>query len=196
MRTDPNLEALRNISLKADPHTGDINAGALTDCLYKALKSIVADVSNIGSQTNSALGGTQTEPPPAVDQLIVNASGGVAHLQAVHNVPIYRGIEYHYHVSADGGSTWSTLYSGPNRDVRIPVGSASLHYAVTCDYPTSPSSPVTHYTGGTTKSKAVTAIGTEPPPMPSSQGSGTGTPGQMAGYGPVAWRGATPPRRF
>lgn len=183
MKTDPNIEALRQMPLWGN-------------YLYKAFKAVVQQVSNVGTQTNSALNGSEIAPPPAVSELRVSASGGFVHLQAVHDVPIYRGIHYHFHVSTDSG--WSrplTLYSGPNRDVRIPVGSAPLHYAVTCDYPTSPSSSVTYHTQGGLSSVPVTASGTEQPAMPPGQGSGTGFPGQISGFGPVPWRGTNPPRR-
>lgn len=181
-KTDPNIEALRSM-----PQWGTY--------LYKAFKVLLRQTGDIASQTNSALDGSESAPPPAVSKLLVSASGGVAHLQAVHNVPIYRGVNYHFHVSGDGGSTWSTLYSGPNRDVRLPVGTGSLHYAVTCDYPTSPASPVTYYTAGGSSPAAVAASGASQPEFPAGQGSGTGFPGQIAGYGPTAWRDAQPPRR-
>lgn len=181
MRTDPNIEALRQM-----PNWGTY--------LYKALRALTKQMGNMASQTNSSLNAAESSAPPAVDSLIVAASGGVVHLQAVHNVPIYRGITYHYHASSDG-STWSTLYSGPNRDVRLPMGTEPYQYAVTCDYPTSPSSPVTYYTAGGSKPIQIAATGTGVPMLPSGQGSGTGTPGQIAGFGPVPWRGPDQPRR-
>jgi hypothetical protein len=166
--------------------------------LFQSLQDLAGRIQNIGQQTNASPQGQQSPAPPAVDELRVFAGGGVAHLQAVHNGPIYRGVTYHFHAAALTDPSFSspvTLYSGPNRDVRIPVGTAPLHYAVTCDYPTSPSSPVTFHTAGGVAPVPVAASGTEQPAMPAGQGSGTGTPGQISGFGPIPYRGNTPPRR-
>lgn len=184
-RTDPNIEALKEM-----PRWGTY--------LYKAFKIMMKQVSNVASQSNTALNSSENAAPPPVNELRVTAGGGVVHLQAVHNENFYRGITYHFHASSDSGfSSPVTLYSGPNRDVRIPVGNSPLHYAVTCDYgSSSPSSPVTYYTNGGSVPVSVAATGSSQPVIPAGQGSGTGYPGQLAGYGPQPWRGTSPPRRI
>jgi len=166
--------------------------------LTQAFDDVVQRIRNIGQQTNAQPSAQETPAPPAPDELRVAAGGGVVHLQAVHYAPIYRGITYHFHAASLTDPSFSspvTLYSGPNRDVRIPVGTAPMHYAVTCDYQTSGSSPVTYHTAGGISPKAVAAIGSEQPPLPPGQGSGTGFPGQISGYGPIPYRGSIPPRR-
>ena len=165
--------------------------------LVQALKDLRTMVNNVGQQTNATPSAQDTPPPPPVNELRVSAGGGVVHLQAVHGNNFYRGITYHFHASPDAGfSNPVTLYSGPNRDVRIPVGTAPLHYAVTCDYPTSAGSPVTYHTAGGSSPVPVAAIGADQPAMPYGQGSGTGTPGQISGHGPIPFRGELPPRRI
>jgi len=166
--------------------------------LTQAFDDVMGRIKNIGQQTNAQPKAQEAPAPPAVDELRVFAGGGVAHLQAVHYAPIYRGITYHFHAASVADPSFTapiTLYSGPNRDVRIPVGTEPLHYAVTCDYPTSPSSPVTFHTAGGIRPVPVAATGNSQPAMPAGQGSGTGSPGQISGYGPIPYRGSIPPRR-
>jgi hypothetical protein len=177
-----NLGALRNIPVFGSR-------------LVEALSDIQQQLSNLSVQGNGSLSGTENSPPPQVNAVSVNASGGVAHVQITDsNENLYRGVRYHVQYATDPGfSAPITHHMGPSRDARIPVGTQPLYYRVFSDYPTSThSDPVYH---GGSNPTAVAAIGTEQPAIPSGAGSGTGTPSQISGYGPVQWRGTNPPKR-
>jgi|HubBroStandDraft_2_1064218.scaffolds.fasta_scaffold235844_1 hypothetical protein len=182
MSTDPNVQALRNVPLWGH-------------YIFNAFRAMQKQLGNVSSQGNINLAGAQNSAPPSPNAVTVTASGGVAHIQITdNNQNLYRGITYHTQYSTDPSfSTHCNGPSGPSRDIRIPVGTQPLYYRVFSDYPTSPASaPVYH--GGATP-VALAATGTEQPPIPSGQGSGTGTPGQISGYGPLPWRGNSPPKR-
>lgn len=181
MSIDPNVQALQD-----QPKWGKY--------LYDAFRAVEKRIANLASQTNSSLIAPEGSPPPQVNAISVNASGGIAHVQVTDNNQIYRGINYYVDYSTDPGfSAPVTHHLGPSRDARIPVGNQPLYYRAYSGYPTSsPSAPVYH---GGVSPIPVTAAGSTPPPVPSGQGSGTGFPGQISGHGPVAWRGAATPRR-
>jgi hypothetical protein len=179
---DPNIQALQNV-----PIYGKF--------LYDAFQSITKKLGNLSVQGNASLQGPENAPPPQVNSVNVTASGGVAHIQIIdNNENLYRGVRYHVQYATDAGfSAPCNGPSGPSRDIRIPVGNQPLFYRVFSDYPTSaPSVPVYH---GGAFPIAIAATGTDQPPIPSGQGSGTGRPGQISGYGTVPWRGNTPPKR-
>lgn len=179
---DPNVQAIRQMPLWGK-------------YAYQAFRNIQKQLQNLSTQGNAALNGPQVYPPPQINAVSVTASGGVAHIQITDNNPnLYRGVQYHVQYATDAGfSSPCNGPSGPSRDIRIPVGNQPLYYRVFSDYPTSaPSTPVYH--GGSTPI-AVAATGDTAPPVPAGQGSGTGTPGQISGYGPLPWRGNNPPRR-
>ena len=162
--------------------------------LVQALKDIRGLVRNVAQQTNAMPQGESTPPPQQIHALHVTAGGGIAHVQITDENPVYRGISYHVQYSSDVGfSAPITVYMGPSRDIRIPVGTEPLHYRAFSDYPTSaPSDPVYH---GGSQPIPIAAIGTAQPPIPSGQGSGTGYPSQISGHGPIPYRGELPPRR-
>lgn len=182
MPSDPNIQAIKQM-----PGWGKY--------LYSAFQSIQRQLTNAGTQTNASLGATQAPPPPQINALNVIASGGVAHVQIIdNNESLFRGIQYHVQYATDPGfSNPVNCHLGPSRDIRIPVGTQPLYYRAFSDYPTSPhSAPVYH--GGVSPS-AVAATGADAPAIPAGQGSGTGTPGQISGFGPIPWRGVNPPKR-
>ena len=160
--------------------------------LVEALKDYGKQISNIAQQVNANPSASQQAPPPQINSLTVSAGGGVAHAQIQDNNAIYRGIHYHVQYATDPGfSSPVTVHLGPSRDARIPVGSQPLYWRAFSDYPTSEhSQPVYH-----NNNLPIAAAGTSQPPIPSGQGSGTGYPGQIAGYGPVPYRGAIAPKR-
>jgi len=163
--------------------------------IEEAFNDVQRQLENTSTQTNSSLLGNENSAPPQINSVSVTASGGVAHIQIIDNNPnLYRGITYHVQYATDSAfSRPCNGPSGPSRDIRIPVGTEPLYYRVFSDYPTSPpSQPVYH---GGQFPVAVAATGATQPPVPAGQGSGTGTPGQVSGYGPVPWRGNVPPRR-
>lgn len=162
--------------------------------LVETLSALKKQIGNVGQQTNALPTGESTPPPPQIHALSVVASGGVAHVQITDENAIYRGINYHVRYATDINFTHPiTVPMGPSRDIRIPVGSQPLFYQAFSDYPTSaPSAPVFH--GGAIP-VPVAAIGTEQPPIPLGQGSGTGYPSQLSGHGPVPYRGSAPPKR-
>lgn len=162
--------------------------------LVEALKAIAQQVLNVGQQTNATPHAQNTPAPPQINALSVTAGGGVAHVQIVDNNQVFRGISYHVQYAADPGfSAPITQHMGPSRDIRIPVGTQPLYYRAFSDYPTSaPSTPVYH---GGAQPIAVVASGTAQPAIPAGQGSGTGYPNQISGWGTIPFRGAVPPRR-
>ena len=182
MANDPNVQAVQNM-----PTWGKH--------IFLAFRNIQKQLGNLSIQTNGSLVGPQNSPPPQVNAVNVMASGGVAHVQITdNNSNLYRGITYHVQYATDAGFTNPCNGpSGPSRDIRIPVGNQPLYYRAFSDYPTSGASAPVHYGGSTPL--AVAATGTDAPPIPPGQGSGTGTPGQISGAGPVPWRGNTPPKR-
>lgn len=186
------MALIRNLARIRELVVDKVNFGQL---IQEAFLDVQKQLGNASAQTNASLSSNQNVPPPQINAVNVTASGGVAHIQVTdNNQNIYRGITYHYHVApASSPSSFVTLYSGPNRDARLNVGSSPLVYAVTSDYPTSPHSPPVYFGGS--QPTIVAAAGTEQPPMPSGQGSGTGTPGQISGFGPIPYRGSIPPRR-
>lgn len=182
MASDPNVQALRGM-----PMWGKY--------IFDAFRNVQRQLANVSTQGNLALDAPQNTAPPSPNAVTVTASGGVAHVQITdNNQNLYRGINYHVQYSADAGfSAPCNGPSGPSRDIRIPVGTQALYYRVFSDYPTSPASaPVYH---GGASPVAVAATGTEQPAIPSGQGSGTGTTGQISGSGPIPWRGNNPPKR-
>lgn len=182
MSADPNVQALRNM-----PNWGRY--------IFEAFRNIQKQLSNTSVQTNSSLTGSQSAPPPQINAINVTASGGVAHVQITdNNQNLYRGVTYHVQYSTDPGfANPITHHMGPSRDARIPVGTQPIYYRAFSDYPTSEASvPVYH---GGSQPVPVTASGTEQPPIPAGQGSGTGFPSQISGFGPIPWRGINPPKR-
>ena len=183
MATDPNVQAIRQM-----PTWGHY--------AFLAFRNIHKQLANLSIQGNAALDAPQNAAPPQVNGVTVTASGGVAHVQITdNNQNLYRGVQYHvqYAPAETKFAAPITYPMGPSRDARIPVGTQLLQYRVFSDYPTSPpSAPVYH---GGASPIAVAATGTEQPAIPLGQGSGTGTPSQISGYGPVPWRGNNPPKR-
>jgi hypothetical protein len=165
--------------------------------IVEALSDVQGMLQNLSNQTNASLKASSGSPPLSPDSVHVTASGGVAHVQIVDNGDFFRGKTYHVAVSPTPGfESPCTLYSGPSRDVRIPVGNQSLYYRVVADNGSvsAQSGPIYHTAGGVSP-VPVAATGTEQPAIPSGQGSGTGLPGQISGYGPTPYRGTQPPRR-
>lgn len=162
--------------------------------LAETITALQKQIANIGQQTNATPWAQETPAPQPPDAISVNASGGVAHVQITDSGPIYRGTTYHVQYSATPGfESPVNHFMGPSRDVRIPVGTTPLYYRVIKDTPVSGhSAPVYH--GGPTPIP-VAASGTDQPAIPSGQGSGTGLPGQISGFGPIPYRGTSPPRR-
>lgn len=164
--------------------------------IVEAFQDVQKLLSNVGQQTNADPSGQQISAPPQIHALSVTASGGVAHVQITDNNPIYRGTTYHVQYSTTPGfESPVNHYMGPSRDVRIPVGNQPLYYRAFSDFPTSGASvPVYH---GGAQPIAVSATGTDQPPIPAGQGSGTGYAGQISGHGPIPFRGpnGVPPRR-
>lgn len=164
------------------------------DRLVESLQDLQTGIKNISQQINAHPDSQTQAPPPQINALKVTASGGVAHVQVIDNNAIYRGIEYHVQYSTDPSfSSPVTAHMGPSRDIRIPVGAGPLYYRAFSDYQTSsPSTPVYH---GGQNPLPIAATGTTQPEVPAGQGSGTGMPGQLSGYGPIPFRGNTPPKR-
>jgi hypothetical protein len=183
---------IRNLARIRDMVVDKVNFGQM---IQEAFQDVQKQLSNTSTQTNASLSNGQNVAPPAVNAVKVTASGGVAHVQITdNNQNLYRGITYHVQYATDSAfSAPCNGPSGPSRDIRIPVGAQPLYYRVFSDYPTSPASAAVYHGGATPV--AVAATGTDQPAIPAGQGSGTGTPGQISGAGPVPYRGSVPPKR-
>lgn len=159
--------------------------------LGETIDDIVKMVTNIAQQGNHNPTGQDQSPPPQVNKVTVAAGGGIAHVQVTDNNQVYRGIQYHVQYAKDSGFTNPiTVHMGPSRDIRIPVGTSPLYYRAFSDYPTGSHSPPVYH-GAT----PIAATGDAQPDIPQGQGSGTGFPSQISGFGPIPFRGATPPKR-
>lgn len=183
MASDPNVQAIRSM-----PKWGKY--------IFDAFRNLQKQVGNLGVQTNGNLKGAENAAPPPITALTVTASGGVAHVQITDTNPnLYRGIGYHVQYAPAGTNFASPVnfHMGPSRDARIPVGTGLLNYRAFSDYPTSPASPPVYHGGATPL--AIAATGSEQPSIPPGQGSGTGVPGEISGFGPIPYRGNVPPRR-
>jgi hypothetical protein len=171
------------------------NGSASPQQLYEALADIVKGHDAIAQQTNSDPAGTAPPPPPQA--LHVTAQDGIFHAQITDNNQLYRGVSYHLRYSTSPDFTAPvTVHLGPSRDYRAHLGNQALYWQAFSDYPTSAPSNVVHH--GSSSPVAVNGGGTASgPPIPPGQGSGTGQPGQLSGWGPLPYRtqNGTPPKR-
>lgn len=160
--------------------------------LVEALADVQKQLGYVSTQTNASLTSRQNAAPPAIHQLEVDGGAGIYHAYITDNNELYRGAEYTLEYSNDNWQTFHVQHLGPSREQRMNLGiPGPLQFRAYSGYgPASPpSSPVY-------ASAPVSADGTMPPILRASQGSGTNYPTQGAGgYGQLAWRGTTPPKR-
>jgi hypothetical protein len=181
-----NLAWLRGLKLDGVPEFGPR--------LHELVSDMIANDRQLAQQTNSSLSGSPSAPPPLQGVTVTPSETGV-HISVQHEGEYYRGVEYHGDYSDNAHFSNPFPFSmGPNREHDLPVGTQKLYYRVFAQYQTgTPGNPVYH--GGATPA-AVTG-GTNVP-RGTSQGAGTGRPGQgLQGYGSIPFKsvnGAPPVR--
>jgi hypothetical protein len=161
--------------------------------LVEAFQDIQKQLSNVSVQTNANLTSRQNSAPPAIHKLEVDGGGGYYHAYITdNNQQLYRGAEYTMEYSHDNWQTFHVEHMGPSRDKRINLGTAGpLQFRAYSGYgPASPPSAAVY------ADSPVGSPGAAAPPFRPGQGSGTNYASQGAGgYGQLAWRGNTPPKR-
>jgi len=162
--------------------------------LHEMITDIVTNQNAIAQQTNSSLEGNPAPPPPLQRVTATSTATGV-HVSIQHEGEFYRGIGYHGDYSTSPSFTNPFPFTmGPSREADLPIGNQTVYVRAFGQYPTSaPTSPVYH--GGSTP---MPVTGGRASTLGTSQGSGTGKPGQgLQGFGQQAYRSATgkPPIR-
>lgn len=180
------LAQIRSISLPGSPSVGVL--------LYQTLRAMQTHTSNLAQQTNGDVAGRPAAPPPLAGMTVTPTSVGV-HVSLAHPGEYYQGVEYHAEYADNPHfSNPFPVYMGPAREHDVAVGTKKLYWRAFPQYPTgSPGAAVYH--GG---AQPIAVTGGVDSPLGSSQGSGTGQPGQgLAGHGPVPYRTLTgaPPVR-
>ncbi len=162
--------------------------------LYQTLRAMQTQTQNIAQQTNADPQG-QPQAPPPLSAITVTPTASGHHISVTHPGEFYRGIEYHAEYSTNSHFTNAfPVYMGPAREHDVATGAKTLFFRAFAQYPTgSPGAPVYH--GGATPIAVTGGVETA---LGSSQGSGTGRPGEgLSGHGIVAFRSLTgaPPVR-
>lgn len=180
------LAQIRSFATKEIPNLGTL--------LYQTLRAMQTQAANVAQQTNSNPAGEPAAPPPLGGLTVTSTSAGV-HLSLNHPGDFYRGVEYHAEYADNAHFTNPfPVYLGPAREHDAAVGTKTLFWRAFAQYPTgTPGAPVYH--GG---SQPLSVTGGTESALGTSQGSGTGAPGQgLSGHGPIPFRSATgaPPVR-
>lgn len=160
--------------------------------LYEALQDFNTAISNHLMQTNGDPTGEPQAPPPLAAINVTSTSVG-HHISLTHPGNFYRGIEYHAEYADNPAfSNPFPVHLGPAREMDVATGNQSLYWRAFAQYPTGQrTAPI--YFGGNQPTAVTGGTATT---LGSSQGSGTGQPGEgLSGFGPVQFRGNTPPVR-
>lgn len=166
--------------------------------LYEALADIISAHSNTAQQGNFNSTG-QPAAPPSISNLTVSANDGHFSI-AIHDPnPIYRGVNYFVeHADNPHFTNPHVIDIGASRNHTVFLGNVTRYWRAYSAYQASPPSAPAYHGGGATP-LPVTGGGTVGgPSFLSSQGSGTGAPGQgLSGPGVIPFRSATgaPPIR-
>lgn len=186
--------SIRNLSYIRAMKPDDPQMGSR---LYEALQDLITHDQNLASQTNANPKGP-SQPPPAINGVQVSAQNGFAHVAITDNNQVYRGIRYYaVHSASNQFSNPQIVPMGDSRNVTIPIGNQTRHFAVYSSYLNSPPSPMIMH-GGATPTPVSGGGSDAGPAFLDGQGSGTGAPGvSHSGPGPVAFRSTTgaPPTR-
>ena len=179
-----NLAWLRGLKIDGVPDFGSR--------MHELVSDLVNNQNQIAQQTNSSLTGTPTAPPKLQAVTVTPIETGV-HISIQHEGEYFQGCEYQGEYADNPHFANPFPFSmGPSREHDLPIGTEKFYYRVFPQYQNGmPGSPVYH--GGVTP---VAVAGGQKVPRGTSQGSGTGRPGQgLSGYGPVPFRGNNPPKR-
>lgn len=160
--------------------------------LHEMLRDIVGGLNTLEQQTNSNLTG-HPAPPPEIQGVTVTPTAVGHHVSINHGADFYRGAYYHVESSTSPNMTNPfPAYSGPAREIDLATGNQTLYFQAFSSYQNSGNTPAVFH-GGQIPKPVTGGIAT---PRGTSQGSGTGRPGQgIAGFGPIPWRGLVPPVR-
>jgi hypothetical protein len=185
-----NLDFIRNM---ATPDMPDLGAK-----LYEALKSIEVSHNNIAQQVNANSTGNP-EPPPAVDGLKVTGQNGHFSAAITDNNPVYRGVNYFLEHASNPQFTDPTVVNlGATRNHDMFLGNVQRYFRAYSSYSSSAPSRAAYHGTEVDPMPVVGGGSVGGPAFQSSQGSGTGAPGQgLSGPGPVPFRSTTgiPPVR-
>jgi|SRR5271165_3174467 len=184
--TPRNLAWLRGLKIDGVPDFGSRMSELVND--------LVSSHNQLAQQTNANLDGHVTPPPPLQGVTATPTSTGI-HVSIQHDGEFYRGTEYHGEYADNPHFTNPFPFSmGPTREYDLPIGPRTVYVRTFAQYQNgSPTNPVYH--GGISP---VSVTGGTHLPLGTSQGSGTGRPGQgLQGYGSTNFRSATgkPPTR-
>lgn len=180
------LGQIRALTVPGNPNVGTL--------LYQTLRAMQTQTQNVAMQTNGDPTGEPAAPPPLGGITVTPTSVG-HHISVQHPGDFFRGIEYHAEYSENAHFTNPfPVYMGPAREHDVASGSKTLYFRAFAQYPTGkPGTPVYH--GG---SQPIAVTGGTDAALGSSQGSGTGSPGQgLSGHGSIPYRTSTgaPPVR-
>lgn len=180
------LAQLRSISTTEAPSLGVL--------LYQTLRAMQTHTNNLAMQVNGDVQGQPASPPPLGSITVTPTTTG-HHISLNHPGEFYRGVEYHaFYADNPHFTNAFPVYMGPAREADVATGTKKLYFGAFPQYPTgNPGSVVYH--GGP---QPIAVAGGVESPLGTSQGSGTGLPGQAhSGHGPLQFRTLTgvPPVR-
>lgn len=166
--------------------------------IVESFQDVQRQLSNISSQTNSSLEGSQSGPPQPLNSIHVDGGAGIYHVYLTDNNPnLYRGAEHTaYYSTTPDFSDYHPVHLGPARDLRVNLGlPGPLYWAAHHSYgPSSPPSALKIFGGS--MPTPVDGSGPTAPLLRAGNGSGTNFPTQPpGGYGTFPHRGASPPKR-
>ena len=166
--------------------------------MYEAIQDLNSAVSNHVQQTNGNATG-EPQSPPSPMGIKVSARDGYMHVALNDQGPLFRGVQY-WVAHADNPNFTNAVHTQASgtelRNHTEFIGNQTRYVQAYKSYPwSSPTSPVIH--GGATPIAVQGGGSVAGPLYLPSEGTGTGTPGQIAGPGPVAFRSSTgkPPSR-
>ena len=159
---------------------------------HEMITDMLKNDSILEQQTNSNISGVPA-PPPRLQSVTVTPTGVGHHISINHGADFYRGV--YYHVESSDNAHFSNpfpAYSGPAREIDLATGSQKLFFRAFASYQNSNNTSTVFHGGAT----PLPVAGGTAVPRGTSQGSGTGRPGEgISGFGPVQYRGSKPPQR-
>lgn len=165
--------------------------------MYEAFSDLLKYHENVAQQTNANPNGP-SQPPPPINGVQVSAQNGFAHVAITDNNEFDRGIRYYaVHSATPNFSNPQIVPMQESRNVTIPIGNQTRHFAVYSAYGNSPPSPMIVH-GGAIPTPVNGGGSNAGPAFLDGQGSGTGAAGVAhSGPGPVPFRSTTgaPPTR-
>lgn len=174
MPTPRNLAWLRSLQIPGVPEFGSR--------MNELISDLVANDQQLAQQTNSSLDAIPGPPPP-LQKVVATPTETGMHVSITHQGDYYRGNFYHVEYADNPHFTNPfPAYSGPAREIDIPTGSKTLYVRAFGSYANSGNTSTVFHGGSTPQP----VTGGTASPLGTSQGSGTGKPGQgISGFGPT-----------